>query len=68
MKLKLSDSFLEKYKKIKPPFGFNGLGEIVYSRTYSRIKEVFPEVQEDLKEPVKTSYIVNIQEVRKLIK
>lgn len=39
MKFKLSDSFLEKYKKIKPPFGFNGLGELVYLRTYSRIKE-----------------------------
>jgi ribonucleoside-triphosphate reductase len=39
MKFKLTDSFLEKYKKTKPPFGFNGLGEIVYKRTYSRIKE-----------------------------
>jgi hypothetical protein len=36
---KLSDSFVEKYKSIKPPFGFNGLGELVYMRTYSRIKE-----------------------------
>ena len=35
----LSDLFIEKYKKIKPPFGFNGLGELVYLRTYSRIKE-----------------------------
>ena len=36
---KLSDKFLEKYKNIQPPFGFNGLGYIVYLRTYSRIKE-----------------------------
>ena len=36
---KLSDSFVEKYVKILPPFGFNGLGELVYMRTYSRIKE-----------------------------
>lgn len=35
---KLSDSFIDKYKRIKPPFGFNGLGEIVYMRTYSRLK------------------------------
>ncbi|GES93853.1 ribonucleoside triphosphate reductase [Rhizophagus clarus] len=27
-----------KYKDIAPPFGFNGLGEIVYQRTYSRLK------------------------------
>lgn len=33
---KLSEAFLEKYKGIKPPFGFNGLGEIVYMRSYSR--------------------------------
>jgi ribonucleotide reductase alpha subunit len=37
-KFKLSDKFVEKYQKIKPPFGFNGLGELVYMRTYSRIK------------------------------
>ncbi len=33
----LTESFLAKYKDIKPPFGFNGLGELVYMRTYSRI-------------------------------
>lgn len=37
-KFRLTDAFLDKYKKIKPPFGFNGLGELVYLRTYSRIK------------------------------
>jgi adenosylcobalamin-dependent ribonucleoside-triphosphate reductase len=36
---KLKDSFIDKYKKIKPPFGFNGLGEIAYLRSYSRMKE-----------------------------
>jgi len=39
VKFKLSDNFIEKYKKKKVPFGFNGLGEIVFLRTYSRIKE-----------------------------
>jgi ribonucleoside-triphosphate reductase len=38
-KFKLSENFINKYKKKKPPFGFNGLGELVYMRTYSRIKE-----------------------------
>lgn len=38
MKFKLSEKFVENYKKERPPFGFNGLGDIVYRRTYSRIK------------------------------
>ena len=38
-KFNLSDKFLQKYKWKKPPFGFNGLGELVYMRTYSRIKD-----------------------------
>jgi len=36
---RLTQSFLDKYKKIKPNFGFNGLGEFVFMRTYSRITE-----------------------------
>ena len=36
---KLSENFINKYKRRRPPFGFNGLGELVYMRTYSRIKE-----------------------------
>lgn len=39
MEFKLSDKFIDKYKDIKPPFGFNGLGELVYLRTYSRVKD-----------------------------
>ncbi len=38
-KFKLSEKFINKYKRKRPPFGFNGLGELVYMRTYSRIKE-----------------------------
>jgi adenosylcobalamin-dependent ribonucleoside-triphosphate reductase len=38
-KFRLTDNFLSSYKHKKPPFGFNGLGELVYMRTYSRIKE-----------------------------
>jgi len=37
-KFRLTDSFLDKYKRQKPPFGFNGLGALVYLRTYSRLK------------------------------
>ena len=36
---RLSKNFIEKFKNKKPPFGFNGLGELVYMRTYSRVKE-----------------------------
>ncbi|KAF0984585.1 hypothetical protein FDP41_000484 [Naegleria fowleri] len=38
-RFKLSKTFVEKYKNIPPPFGFNGLGEVVYKRTYSRVIE-----------------------------
>lgn len=38
-KFRLTDTFLSKYKKVHAPFGFNGLGELVYMRTYSRIKD-----------------------------
>ena len=34
----ITEKFIEKYKKKKPKFGFNGLGELVYYRTYSRLK------------------------------
>lgn len=36
---RLTDNFISKYKDLVPPFGFNGFGELVYVRTYSRIKE-----------------------------
>jgi ribonucleoside-triphosphate reductase len=35
----LSDRFLTKYKNKQPNWGYNGLGGIVYRRTYSRIKD-----------------------------
>ena len=36
-KFKLNSRFLSKYKKLKPNFGYNGLGELIYRRTYSRV-------------------------------
>lgn len=36
---KLPREFVDKYINITPPFGFDGLGEIVYKRTYSRVKD-----------------------------
>lgn len=35
----LSKEFVESYRDKTPNWGFNGLGYIVYKRTYSRIKE-----------------------------
>ncbi len=36
---RLPDSFTKQYSGTKPKFGFNGMGEFVFYRTYSRIKE-----------------------------
>lgn len=38
LKFTLDQDFVDSYRTIKPPFGFNGLGELVYLRTYSRLK------------------------------
>ncbi len=34
---KFEESFLNRYRGKDPKFGFNGLGELVYRRTYSRL-------------------------------
>ena len=34
----LTKNFVNRYKDVKAPFGYNGLGELVYRRTYSRTK------------------------------
>lgn len=34
----IKDEFISKYKNKQPKWGFNGLGYIVYKRTYARIK------------------------------
>jgi ribonucleoside-triphosphate reductase (thioredoxin) len=39
MLFKLHDHYVESYATKVPPFGFNGLGELVYMRTYSRVNE-----------------------------
>lgn len=35
---KLSEGFISQYKGVKPNWGFGGLGEFVFMRTYSRLK------------------------------
>ena len=36
----LSKDFVARYSQMTPPWGFNGMGEVVYLRTYSRPIEV----------------------------
>jgi ribonucleoside-triphosphate reductase len=38
-KFKINEDFIDLYRHRETNFGFNGLGELVYRRTYSRIKE-----------------------------
>ncbi len=35
----ISEDFIKQYKNKKVPWGFNGLGYVIFKRTYSRIKE-----------------------------
>ena len=35
----ISDEFIKQYQDKHPNWGFNGLGYIVYKRTYARLKE-----------------------------
>ena len=35
----LSKEFVSEYKNKQPNWGFNGLGYIVYKRTYARLKD-----------------------------
>jgi len=39
LSFQLDEQFVNAYKNITPPFGFNGLGMLTYYRTYSRLKE-----------------------------
>ncbi len=39
MSFELEKKFIEKYSKIPVNFGFGGLGELTYYRTYSRLKD-----------------------------
>jgi ribonucleoside-triphosphate reductase (thioredoxin) len=39
MLFKLNDNYVQNYATKVPPFGFNGLGELVYMRTYSRAND-----------------------------
>jgi len=38
-RFELRPDFVESYKNTSPPWGFDGLGEFTYMRTYSRLKE-----------------------------
>ena len=59
-KFTLSEKFINKFKRKKPPFGFNGLGELVYMRTYSRIKD-------DGKNKIWLTWFWRIEKSRKIV-
>jgi ribonucleoside-diphosphate reductase alpha chain len=43
-RFKLNESIINKLKERTPNFGFNGLGELVFRRTYSRNNEDWSDV------------------------
>lgn len=65
---RLPEEFLSKYEGKQPNFGYNGLGEFVFYRTYSRLKpdgskESFADV---LKRVVEGTYEIQRRHCRKL--
>eukprot|EP00611_Tribonema_gayanum_P006536 TRINITY_DN157_c1_g1_i9.p1 TRINITY_DN157_c1_g1~~TRINITY_DN157_c1_g1_i9.p1 ORF type:complete len:795 (-),score=255.79 TRINITY_DN157_c1_g1_i9:636-3020(-) len=43
----LNPAFVQHWSSVRPPFGFNGLGELVYRRTYSRYVNEDSDVKEE---------------------
>lgn len=66
-KFQLREKFLQEYKETKPPFGFNGLGELTYMRTYSRLKEDGSNEQwwETIKRVVEGTYNLQREHIEK---
>lgn len=66
--LRLSDEFLEKYKGRQPDWGFDGLGYVVYLRTYSRRKEdgTQEEWWETVRRAVEGNFDIEVQRLREL--
>ena len=65
---RLNNSFLQHYAGKKPEFGFNGLGEFVFHRTYSRCmesgrKETFSDM---LKRVIEGTYEIQRRHCRRL--
>src|SRR6056297_1047594 len=67
LSFKLRDSFINKYKKVEPDFGFNGLGKIAYLRTYSRIKSDGTKEQwyETVRRVVEGTYSIQKEHIEK---
>ena len=61
---KLDDAFVEKYKDVTPPFGFNGLGEVIYRRTSSRmVNGVHEEWYQTVRRVVEGTYSIQMNHI-----
>lgn len=67
LKFKLKEFFINKYKKVEPDFGFNGLGKIAYLRTYSRLKPdgTKEEWYETIRRVVEGTYSIQKEHIEK---
>lgn len=66
---KLDSDFLEKVSKWKETFGFNGLGRLIYYRSYSRLKEGTDEKEmwwETIKRVVEGTYTIQKKHIKSL--
>lgn len=68
MELRLSEEFLSKYKGKQPKWGFDGLGYIVYLRTYSRKKPdgTQEEWWETVKRVTEGNFNIEVQRLKEL--
>lgn len=48
LSFQLDKTFVNTFEKRPVEFGFNGLGEVLYQRSYSRVKELIPDIQKQI--------------------
>jgi ribonucleoside-triphosphate reductase (thioredoxin) len=67
-KFQLSSEFIAGYADRRPPFGFNGLGELVFNRTYSRVKSngSYEKWHETLERVVNATYNIQRRHMNKI--
>lgn len=64
-RFRLDDAFVQQFASERPPFGFNGLGELVYLRTYSRLTDTGEQERwfETIRRVVEGTYTMQLRHI-----